>query len=232
MDFAQVDAAMGQMDGQYAKNVPMQGIIDTPSPIQFHKTSGRPSQQVYVTDGPGIRNRVKIVGKFPDLTTIDASRTVNFEIHAYIATYDNNKYYMGFCNVAEDQNSKPATPAQRAAQPAQKAAPPPAVTVPGPHQNAYVPVVQPTTRDYDKENRGKCRFGLYQACLQAGILPGDLSGAWKLLDAIELLVGYSMCGLPAHDEDGPLPDFVGKAGQQYAQDNEMPAPDQNEDIPF
>ena len=51
-------------------------------------------------------------------------------------------------------------------------------------------------RDFDKENRGKCRFGLYAQRLGSGVSPVDLANDRASLEAIEILIGYSMNGLP------------------------------------
>ena len=55
---------------------------------------------------------------------------------------------------------------------------------------------KPQGRDFDKENRGKCRFGLYQAVVKYGVSPSDLLYNVTELKAIEELVEYSMNGLP------------------------------------
>ncbi len=108
MNFSQVDAVMGQKDGQYAKKVSMKGLVDSPNAVQYSKDKGKPTQQVYITDGPGIRQRVKIVGNFPDLTQINLGQMLDFELWTYIADYDKKKYYMGFCNIPDDRQG-PAT---------------------------------------------------------------------------------------------------------------------------
>jgi len=108
MNFEQVDAVMGQRDGQYPKKVSMKGLADSPDAVQYSKDKGKPTQQVYITDGPGTRHRVKIVGNFPDITQLDLSQLLHFELWAYIADFDKKKYYMGFCNVPDDRTA-PAT---------------------------------------------------------------------------------------------------------------------------
>lgn len=97
-----------------------------------------------------------------------------------------------------------------------------------PAENTYH---APAQRDYDKENRGKCRFGMYQACLQAGLDPTDLSRDWPVLDAIEVLVGYSMNGLPAHDEHGVLPGFVANQPPRV-NEGDLGQTDPNAEIPY
>ncbi|MCK5610221.1 hypothetical protein KAR91_50580 [Candidatus Pacearchaeota archaeon] len=118
----------------------------------------------------------------------------------------------------QQPNFNPSRPAQA---PVQQAGEAPFT----PPQQTYTVVEQPKPRDYDKENRGKCRFGFYQACLQAGLPPVGLIEDWALLNAIEKLVGYSMDGLPAHDEDGPIPPFITHSPVQYDPNNPPPADD-------
>lgn len=190
-------------------------------------------------DGPGEQKEVWSTSKFPDISLdqSDIGKPQNWKMKWF-----NTKNGIKICgySLKPKQMGGPPAPAVTAPyQPQQQPVAPPApqntyhpvTPTHTPPQNTYRP---PAQRDYDKENRGKCRFGLYQACLQAGILPGDLSTAWKLLDAIEKLVGYSMCGLPPHDEDGVQPDFVANAGRNFAQGNEMPPQtDENgEPIPY
>lgn len=99
---------------------------------------------------------------------------------------------------------KQQVPAQQAVQP--------------PTENTYHR--QPATqRDYDKENRGKCRLKLYEAHVQGGISAVQLGGDWALLKAIETLVGYAMDGLPVAEKT---------VGQQFAEEHQLP----DDDIPF
>ena len=56
-------------------------------------------------------------------------------------------------------------------------------------------------RDYNKENRGKCRHGLYCAAVQAGLDPVILNATPDILKAIEGLVEKSMNGI-----GNPLPE--------------------------
>ncbi len=66
--------------------------------------------------------------------------------------------------------------------------------------------------DYDdkktKENRGKCRFGFYQAAIRSGMAPVSIVKDKANLEAIETLVGYSM--------NGP------SLGDQFARDYNLP----------
>ena len=227
MNFSQVDAVMGQKDGQYAKKVSMKGLVDSPNAVQYSKDKGKPTQQVYITDGPGIRQRVKIVGNFPDLTQINLGQMLDFELWAYIADYDKKKYYMGFCNIPDDRQGPATEPTKDTrydykphnAQPA--AQPTPAAQTP--QRTTQAPT--PPPRDYDKENRGKCRFGFYQAAIQSGMSPTSLVKDKAGLDAIEQLVEYSM--------NGP------NTGDQFAKDYNLPTMEeeaaqdtQNQQPPF
>ncbi len=81
-------------------------------------------------------------------------------------------------------------------------------------------------RDYDKENRGKCRFGLYQACIQQGCKPREMVNDKALLDAIEILIQWSMNGRPNPPPNNPQagnPDWVG---------DEPPQTGPGDDVPF
>ena len=82
-------------------------------------------------------------------------------------------------------------------------------------------------RDYDKENRGKCRFGLYQACIQHGCNPAELVADKPLLDAIETLVVWSMTGRQQPTQ--PPPNTGGRPNPAYS---ENPPPPPGDDIPF
>ncbi len=65
---------------------------------------------------------------------------------------------------------------------------------------------QSSNRDYDKENRGKCRFGFYQADMSSGkFCATSLINDAVELQAIEKLVEQSMNGLGGT----PNPDWVG-----------------------
>ena len=110
MNFEQVDAAMGKKDGKYALKVTMKGKADSPDAVQYSKDKGKPSQQVYVTDGPGRRERVKVMGNFPDLTQMDLEQLLIFKVHAYISDYDQKKYYSAFCDVPDDRQGPTTEP--------------------------------------------------------------------------------------------------------------------------
>ena len=73
-------------------------------------------------------------------------------------------------------------------------------------------------RDYDKENRGKCRLNLIKATIVSGISPMALVNDSVALGAIETLVKISMEGLGGQ----PNPDY---------QEN-PPKPKDDDSIPF
>lgn len=101
---------MGKKDGKYALKVTMKGKADSPDAVQYSKDKGKPSQQVYVTDGPGRRERVKVMGNFPDLTQMDLEQLLIFKVHAYISDYDQKKYYSAFCDVPDDRQGPTTEP--------------------------------------------------------------------------------------------------------------------------
>ena len=73
-------------------------------------------------------------------------------------------------------------------------------------------------RDFDKENTGKCRFGLYKAILESGVKATTLANDRAELEAVEVLSGYSMKGLPQ--------------AQHQPEYNPNAAFDPNDNIPF
>ena len=80
MDFGKVNAAIGQMDGRFPVRIAMKGKVDSPDKVKYSEDGGKPTQQVWITDGTGIRNRVKIDGNFPDLTQMDPEQLLHFKI--------------------------------------------------------------------------------------------------------------------------------------------------------
>ena len=172
MNFQLVDAVMGQKDGNYPKKVSMKCLADSPDPIRWSKDNPpKPSQQVWITDGPGQRRRVKIVGNFPDLTKVSLGQLLDFELWAYVADFDKKKYYMGFCNVPDDRQG-PATEPTKDTRYDYK-----------PH-NAQPDPPKDDSPDWNVINRGKCRFGFYQAVIQSGMTPVVLAGDKSTLTAI------------------------------------------------
>jgi hypothetical protein len=88
----------------------------------------------------------------------------------------------------------------------------------------------PPARDYDKENRGKCRFGFYNTLIGSIGAAGLLANPAELA-AVEMLIEYSMNGYKPQQES--FNQFAKNADQQ---DNippvggsQLPADD---DIPF
>ena len=84
-------------------------------------------------------------------------------------------------------------------------------------------------RDFDKENTGKCRFGLYRAILESGVKATALANDMAELEAVEILSGYSMKGLPqqGHQQEQQQPLQQAPPQQSYGD-----APGLDSEIPF
>ncbi len=202
----------------------------SPSPRQWPSGDISYETECTCTDGPGQTQVVIATSKFPDpvFDENDINRPMDWKMKWFnskegvkISGYPLKPKQHG-----EQRQQQPGSFQQAPQQPNFNPArqPQPAAPAGGaipftPPQQTYTPINQPKPRDYDKENRGKCRLKLYEAHIQGGISAVQLGGDFPLLKAIETLVGYAMCGLPAHDEDGLLPDFVANAGQSFAQNN-------------
>ncbi len=75
-----------------------------------------------------------------------------------------------------------------------------------PQQQAPPPQQRPPQnkpRDYDMENTGKCRYGLYAASMQSGTKAIGLANDRAELEAIEVLARYSVFGLPPARQQEP-----------------------------
>lgn len=168
-------------------------------------------------DGPGEQKEVWSTSKFPDpsITQSDVGKPTNWKMKWF--TVKGGTKICGYSLKPQQMGGTPAPAPAATYQPQQQATPPPQAA---PVQNTYHPTTPPP-RDYDKENRGKCRLKLYEAHIGGGISAAQLKDDWPLLDAIEVLVGYSMDGLPAHDEDGLVPDFASDPNVNYGQNNPM-----------
>ena len=110
MDFEKVNAAIGQMDGRFPVRIAMKGKVDSPDKVKYAEEGGKPTQQVWITDGPGIRNRVKIDGNFPDLTRMDLEQLLDFKICGYKSKHDGKIYYKGWCDVPDDRQGPTTEP--------------------------------------------------------------------------------------------------------------------------
>lgn len=77
-------------------------------------------------------------------------------------------------------------------------------------------------RDYDKENRGKCRFGFYQALLRSGATAAQLADNMEELLAIEKLVDMSMLGIESAQKKAAIANAMPNDSQ----------PVSDEDIPY
>ncbi len=193
MNFKAVQQAAGT-------NVIMSGTILEFKGEGVSPTSGKPWKKVVAQDMDGEKHNVTIRGRLPDVNAVN--KPAQFTISTYNGTArDGSPYvgYSGFCDPLPDysqttqQVPSPAPPLRQATQP------------PAPVQNQYPRQPQPETRDYGKENRGKCRVLLYCATLKAGCNPEILNEDVKLLKAIEGLVEKSMNGIGGM----PNPDYVG-----------------------
>lgn len=151
-----------------------------------------------------------------------------------LSTYQgqNGLAFGGFCNGIAGQPT--ATPAGELTYENVAKVAPPAQNVPMqnvPIQNVpvqNVPLSKP--RDYDKENRGKCRFGFYQAFIEAGGSPSNLLSSQVELEAIEKLVEYSMEGVPLLGVPEPDPAIVDNSNPDWVGSDPAPPPDDG--IPF
>ena len=140
-------------------------------------------QQILGKDGAGEQAAFRLQTKFPEglLDNNDLNQTMPFRL----------KWF----------NSKQgAQMSGYSTKPKAMGGPAPAFGVPPTPQQQM-----PAPRDYDKENLGKCRFGLYQATIQAGCRPEALDADTKLLMALESLAKKCMDGIGGL----PNPDYVG-----------------------
>lgn len=190
------------------KNVIMLGQI-----IEFKGegvgATGKPWKKVIAEDDYGERHTVTIRGNLPPADAVN--KPAQFTLSTYQGTYQGQPYmgYSGFCDIMPDygqsdygqpatqQQGQPQGVLQSQVQPGPQAQQQPQQRqgVQQRPQQAQRP--QPAPRDYNKENRGKCRFGFYQALLQAGVEPKTLNEEILILEAVEELVEKAMNGLPA-----------------------------------
>ena len=205
MNFAQVQTAGDQLTTMF-------GVITEFKGEGVNPKSQKPYKKVVIVDDVNVKHNVTLRGSLPDVSILN--QRVQFNLSSYQGTYEGQPYtgYSGFWNaqaqVAPQAPPQPAytPPAQPAYTPPQPAYTPPAQPAYTPPAQSYVPVVPPKGRDFDKENRGKCRFGFYQAILQAGMNPAELVEDVPSLQAIEKLVEFSMEGnVPNVGPDGVSP---------------------------
>ena len=186
MDFEKVNAAIGQMDGRFPVRIAMKGKVDSPDKVKYAEEGGKPTQQVWITDGPGIRNRVKIDGNFPDLTRMDLEQLLDFKICGYKSKHDGKIYYKGWCDVPDDRQGPTTEPTPNTRYDYKpKGGQQPAADKP----------------DWDSINLGKCRDGKYNAVIRSGCDPITLSQDRKLLLACEFLAHKSMHGIKMTDAE-------------------------------
>lgn len=178
-------------------NVIMSGKITEFKGEGVNPTSQKPWKTVAVQDMDGETHNVTIRGNLPDANALN--QPAQFTISTYNGMHQGKPYvgFSGFCDLMPNYG--------QSAQQAPSPAPPLRQPAPQPAQDPYPRQPQNRGRDFDKENRGKCRFGLYQATIQAGCSPEALDADVKLLQAIEGLVEKSMNGIGGM----PNPDYVG-----------------------
>jgi len=224
MNFQAVQQANGQMVTMFGTIVEFKGEGVNPK-------SQKPYKKVAITDDSGVKHNVTLRGNLPDPSLLN--QRAQFSLDSYQGNYQGQPYtgYSGFWNnqaqVAPQgqtsgaaQDSLTYTPVNQPSQqqPVQQAPV---------QQQAYTPPVKPVSRDYDKENRGKCRFGFYQAAITMGMTPVQLVADMPTLNAIEKLVDFSMEGfdVPVNlpSDSGPPP-AEGEA--------QSPACDDDSEIPF
>ncbi len=161
------------------------------------KRSGKPWKKVVVEDEVRERHTVTVRGNLPPIDALN--KQAQFTLSTYDGvTYQGQPYvgYSGFCDVLPNYGPQPPAPPVR--QPAPQAQyPRQQQQSPAPPLSAQAPPRQqtPAPRDYDKENRGKCRFGFYQALLQAGFNAVELNENMQQLQAVEGLVEKAMEGI-------------------------------------
>lgn len=91
-------------------------------------------------------------------------------------------------------------------------------------QNQPQQQAPPPQRDFEKENTGKCRFGLYRAILNSGVKACDLANDRAELEAVEVLSKYSMHGLPqqGHQQEQQAPPQQHDSNAGFIADDDIP----------
>jgi len=218
MNFQQVQQANGQ-------NVIIFGTIVEFKGQGVNPKSNKPYMKVSVLDDTGVKKNVTLRGALPTMNMIN--QRVQFNLRSYQGTYQGQPYtgYSGFWyNRATVNQGQPQMPPQAAqAAPQQPTYTPVPQTTP---QSTYTP---PKKRDYDKENRGKCRFGFYQAMLSSGVKPADIISNLMTLSAVEKLVRFSMEGI---DKDKPMPEPSPQPTADTIPGEPVNEPVNDDDIPF
>jgi len=186
MNFQAVQQANGQMITMFGTIVEFKGEGVNPK-------SQKPYKKVAITDDSGVKHNVTLRGNLPDPSLLN--QRAQFSLNSYQGNHQGQPYtgYSGFWN-----NQAQVAPQGQPSGAAQGSLTYTPVNQPQgqqqPPQQAYTPPVKPASRDYDKENRGKCRFGFYQAAITMGMTPVQLVADMPTLNAIEKLVDFSMEG--------------------------------------
>ena len=119
MNFQAVRDAEGQMDGQYQRKVTLFGIPKQIKPIEYNSKTGKPYNQVDITDDAGETNTVKILGGKIHSEHVDTR--LSFDIAPYTHQPSGKIYYSGFWNDRVNVNQQQPAP-QNAQQGVQQAA--------------------------------------------------------------------------------------------------------------
>lgn len=163
-------------------------------------------QQVQLKDDSNASSEVKIQTKFEK--GLMAPNMVGRKACWRLKWYQGGQkqVIVGYCldKMGEATQAQPATqqPAQAASQPAQR------------------PIASstPQLRDYDAENRGKCRFGIVCAYISAGVDPD--------IPTVDYWVEYSMTGQvplpPAKQQAGDLLGKPTKLGSASYEGDDRP----------
>lgn len=94
MNFNLVRQAEGKMDGKYQAKITMYGVPNPIGAVQYNPKTGKPFQQVTITDDAGETNKVKILGGKMGDACID--RRLVFDIAPN--PFEGKMYYQGFWN--------------------------------------------------------------------------------------------------------------------------------------
>ncbi len=168
--------------------------------------TGKPWKKIVAEDMDGEKHNVTVRGRLPDANALN--KPAQFTISVFDGrTQQGESYvgYSGFCDLLPNYGQ----PTAQAPSPALRRTPQPAQSEMYPRPDSGTTQGQPPPKpDWDLINLGKCRFGLYQATIQAGCSPEALDADAKLLMALESLAKKCMHGIGGM----PNPDYVGGEG--------------------
>lgn len=196
MNFSAVEQANGN-------DVTINAIATALGNTEYTKQKGTPFMKCKLTDANGRMEDVTIwQGKGHPIPGSMQGQTLSFNLSCKV----NGQYtnYGGFWNA-----SAQTQPIQPQAQPQGQQAPPqPAQGQQQPAQRPNTP--RPKLRDYDAENRGKCRYGIICAYISVGVDP--------VIPTIDYWVEYAMTGqVPLPPAKQQVGDLLGQppVGQQW-----------------